>query len=186
MANRKKNPVKRLNVTETIYALLGWLTTRDQPVILSAHHDASVPAKLVGAFVDENRLPATRPNKIKLQVPKHLDHLTNDYPKDMVMKRLTTGEAYDAIRNLFRTFEHADQDAILAQVLIDLKRSRENKLKHANASVLDYQEHQSQVQEHVWSLENVIRGNFAVLKPLIYDQPAAKQADNDLKKEARR
>ena len=46
----------KLTATEALFGFMGWLTTRDKPVTLSAVHDASAAAELVNQFCKENEL----------------------------------------------------------------------------------------------------------------------------------
>ena len=43
---------KTLNREAVLYGFVGWLTTRNEAVTMSEHHDASEPANLVGAYLD--------------------------------------------------------------------------------------------------------------------------------------
>ncbi len=47
-----ENP--RITPSETLYAFMGWLTSLEKPVTLSANHDASIGADLVAEFLSAN------------------------------------------------------------------------------------------------------------------------------------
>jgi len=49
-----------LNASEALYGFMGWLTSRDKKVVLSAKHNAAEAAELVARFCDENQLPHLR------------------------------------------------------------------------------------------------------------------------------
>jgi len=46
--------------SEALYGFAGWLTTRDEEVTASAHHDASIWAELVATFIEANNLENPR------------------------------------------------------------------------------------------------------------------------------
>lgn len=46
----------KLTATEALYGFAGWLTSRAEPVTMSANHEASTAAELVAQFVKANGL----------------------------------------------------------------------------------------------------------------------------------
>ena len=50
----------KLTASEALFGLTGWLTTRDEETIMSAHHDCSNIAQLVSQFIAENKLDEPR------------------------------------------------------------------------------------------------------------------------------
>ena len=50
----------KLNASEALYGFAGWLTSREEPVIASARHDAAVWAELVNKFCKANELSEPR------------------------------------------------------------------------------------------------------------------------------
>jgi len=51
---------QKLIASEALYGFAGWLTTRDEEVTASAHHDAAIWAELVVIFIEENKLEQPR------------------------------------------------------------------------------------------------------------------------------
>ena len=49
-------PPAPLTAAEALYGFMGWLTCRDQPITLSARHDAGIAADLVDLFIKANNL----------------------------------------------------------------------------------------------------------------------------------
>ena len=49
-----------LSASEAVYGFAAWLTTRYEPVTLSALHDAGIAAELVFEFCKVNGLPEVR------------------------------------------------------------------------------------------------------------------------------
>lgn len=46
----------KLTASEALYGFAGWLTSRENPVTLSANHEASTAADLVAEFIKANDL----------------------------------------------------------------------------------------------------------------------------------
>jgi len=49
-----------LNPSEALYAFMGWLTTRDQHIVIGRTADCAVLAELVAEFIEANDLPPPR------------------------------------------------------------------------------------------------------------------------------
>jgi hypothetical protein len=56
----QKYQVDKLSASEALYGFGGWLTTRSQPVTISAKHEAAIVADLVNQFCEANNLPDPR------------------------------------------------------------------------------------------------------------------------------
>jgi hypothetical protein len=54
------NKPTQLSASEAVYGFAAWLTTRYEPVTLSARHDAGIVARLVSEFCKVNNLPEPR------------------------------------------------------------------------------------------------------------------------------
>lgn len=87
----RKTAVKRQrtpwNASEILYAVYGYLTTRKEPLILSASHGAAPVAEILNAIVKANNLPEPRRSGYpKIKIPEGIDHLTNipDAPRQAV------------------------------------------------------------------------------------------------------
>lgn len=62
-------PAPGLSPSEAVYGLMGWLTSRDEAVTMSAHHEASTAAQLADEFCKANGLGDPR-----IGWEKHLTH----------------------------------------------------------------------------------------------------------------
>jgi len=51
---------QELTASEALYGFAGWLTTREEAVTASAHHDATIWAELAVTFIKENKLDSPR------------------------------------------------------------------------------------------------------------------------------
>ena len=51
---------EELNASEALYGFSGWLTSRDEPVVFSAYHDAAIVAELINEFIKKFDLPDIR------------------------------------------------------------------------------------------------------------------------------
>lgn len=50
------NTAVEMQASEALYALMGYLTTRDEPITFGAKHDAAIGAEIVDAFCKQNCL----------------------------------------------------------------------------------------------------------------------------------
>ncbi len=55
-----KAVVPKVQASEALFGFAAWLTCRDDAVVFSAKHDASVAAEMVGTYCEENDLPEPR------------------------------------------------------------------------------------------------------------------------------
>ena len=184
MANKKARlrkqrlhnlPPKTWNLTELLYAFVGVLTQRKNPLTFSSHHDCAPIAELVAAFIKENKLPATRPDYPKVKWPKGTDHLSNRGAASDTMKAPPPMEPETAMKQIAATLYQLDkkrQDIVLASVLEQVKKWRQDRLNIARTMEIGAQKDAQIAQEDMFRLENVIRGDFAILYP-------AKNAAND-------
>ena len=46
----------KMIASEAVYGFCGWLTTREEVVVMSSRHDAAMIAELVAEFCKENKL----------------------------------------------------------------------------------------------------------------------------------
>ena len=62
---------KNLSAAEALYGFVAWLTSLDQPVTFSGHHEAGIGAELVSEFCKANGLPEPRTDWTKaLKTPE--------------------------------------------------------------------------------------------------------------------
>ena len=50
----------RITPGEALFGFIGWLTTRDEPITMSANHDAAKPTDLVVEWMRENDIEMPR------------------------------------------------------------------------------------------------------------------------------
>jgi len=58
-----------LSPSEAVYGFAGWLTTRDEPITMSAHNDAAIVAELVDEFIKKQRLEEPKDHWEKDLIP---------------------------------------------------------------------------------------------------------------------
>lgn len=59
-AAKSENAQDKISASEALYGFMGWLTSRDEAVTFSGHHNAAVAADLVALFCEVNDLPEPR------------------------------------------------------------------------------------------------------------------------------
>lgn len=62
-----------MRASEVLYGFCGWLTTREEPTIMSRRHDAAVVADRIKEFIDSQGLQMPRDNYVDDLAP---------YPKE--------------------------------------------------------------------------------------------------------
>lgn len=161
-------PPKTWNVTELLYAFVGVLTQRKQPMIFSATHNVAPIAELVAEFIRQNNLPTPRPDYPKVQWPKGTDHLTNDpaTSRKAVAEELEPEQAVQKIAGIIYMQDKKRQDLILASVLEQVKKWRQDRLDMARNHELGAQMEALNAQVDMDRLNSVIRGDFAILYPV--------------------
>ena len=73
-----------LTPSGAVFGFAAWLTSRDEPIILSAHHDAAEAARLASEFIDKQKL----------------DNLTDDWEKDLVSMNESSRNYDDIYKNV--------------------------------------------------------------------------------------
>ena len=167
------SPPKTWNLSEVLFAFTGFLTTRKAPLIFSSRHDNAPIAEMVVAFTKANGLPDPRENwqLIKSKQPQGTEHLTNLESTNMTSPPPL--EPADAVKKIARIIYEQDkkrQDLILASVLDQVKKWRQDRLDHARRQELGSQIDANTAQNDMNRLESVIRGDFAILYPVNENQ----------------
>ncbi len=120
----------QLTAKEALYGFVGWLTTRERPIILSAHHNAGAAAEAVKIFAEEYDLPDVRddwPCCLK-NMSNVAPDLTNDPALSPTQVAPPPPSRYDSVQAIIRQLSFhslSAQNAILAQILDHTKESRE-------------------------------------------------------------
>lgn len=151
------------NVTELLYAVIGFLTTRKEPLILSGKHDAAPVAEIMGAIVKANGLPPTTEKWPKIKVPENTDHLTNVSHCAVEREPLTPNAAVYELMHTLRGMSAPDQETAIASFLETIKRQRELQLKHMGSLKEKMDRNYDKAQEDFWNMEKVSRGDFRLL-----------------------
>jgi hypothetical protein len=162
----KNQPPKTWNLTELLYAFVGVLTERKEPLIFSASHNCAPIAEFVAAFIKANNLPPTRPDYPKVKWPVGTDRLTN-VPSQMNATNappISGEEAVDKIMETIRRADNGQTNAIVATVLTTLKKQHALRIKHAEMNRNSTQALLIDAMEKSDLLDNVIRGNYALLE----------------------
>lgn len=166
MAKRQYNQAKKLTPTELLYSFAGWLTTRKQPIVMGANYDASAVGRLISAFIDVNKLPGPRDHYPTAKKPTNLDDLTNNYPVNAVAQPpLTPDEAVWLFASKLSEMSRDDQDVTLASLLDQLRKERTRRLHNTERQKRASDEAYDEMQESLWNLEKIARGDFYVIKP---------------------
>jgi len=58
-----------LSPSEAVYGFASWLTTRNEPIIISSHNDAGIVAELVDDFITKQRLKEPKEHWEKDLIP---------------------------------------------------------------------------------------------------------------------
>lgn len=169
MAIKKvKQPALRWNPTEVLYAFSGWLTTRKKPIVFGSNYTVGPIAELTNQFIKLNKLPDPRPFYPKLKVPTvHFDDLTNinSVTNAVAEPPLTPDQATTLFASKLREMSPGDQDLALAALLQDLRAERQRKLKRSDEMKRDVERDNDHLQDAVWSLEKIARGDVLVVRP---------------------
>ncbi|KKN06103.1 hypothetical protein LCGC14_1080620 [marine sediment metagenome] len=62
IGSRYEIPDNPLTASEALYGFGGWLTSRDEPITMSGHHNAGIVADLIDIFCKTNKLEEPRDN----------------------------------------------------------------------------------------------------------------------------
>lgn len=116
---------KEINTSEALYSFVGWLTTRNQPLVLGSSSECSEVAQLLEEFCEINNLPRTTKewvrNEKKVNLPKE------DEEKDPDLKPVI-----DVIRTEMRkdpSYAHGWHSNI-AMMCYDAMRDNDKVLDH--------------------------------------------------------
>jgi hypothetical protein len=62
---------EELNAAEALYGFGGWLTSKDEPVTMSSHHDAGIVAEFIDEFIKKQKLEEPREHWEDELIPMH-------------------------------------------------------------------------------------------------------------------
>ncbi len=163
-----------MNVAEWLTSFSAWLTTRQEPIIFGACHDAGAPAEITGKFIAANKLPPVRKNwgkkndGIKHAVIPPIDDVTN-WPSPQAeatsnvanTPEIVTGKAM----GMLATLEPHEQNKVMATLFQNLTQGRKNRLNSTSRQVIDARESEQKAERALRDLENVGLGLFSVFQP---------------------
>lgn len=163
------NPaISPLSPSEAVYGLVGWLTTRPTPLVLSSGHNASAPAELVNAYIQVQNLERPRDGweKAMVRMPERLDSITNTAGEQLASAACeveTVDERASSMTTILLTYDMADQNVIVARLIQNLQAHR-NGMRDKLRSGRDW--HQAELDtlvKAVNDMDNILQGNFSVL-----------------------
>lgn len=121
-------------MTELLYSVFGYLTTREKVLILSSKHDAAAVAELLGELVELNGLPKVRHSYGKngqgrIKTNLKTDSLTNlPEVKESIggetQQKGTADNPVDIIRRVLYGFDLEGQNKIIFELLGQLENER--------------------------------------------------------------
>lgn len=166
-AKKAAPKVKRHNVTEMLYAFIGFLTTRDEPIIFSKKHNAGAISELLASFVKANNLPMVRDNYPKVKVPDGTDHLTNVAPMmSVAAEPLTPLDCFETLVTVLRRADQRHHDKILAAFLDRIKEQRLRDMQNSQRIRLEAEQGASRCEDRVLDFEKILRGDYLTITSL--------------------
>lgn len=129
------------NNSEILYAVLGYLTTREEPLILSSHHSAAAVAEILGGIIEANGLPKPRQDYPKIKIPEGLEKITNvpkpQQPKaiqaDCQPQILSPDEIGSKVLNLLLNQAPEDQNRVMETVIKTLAQARQKEAEYLSS-----------------------------------------------------
>jgi len=159
-----------LNGREALYALTGFLTSREVPLTLSSRHTCANVAVLVDEFADRQGLPAMREHWSDLAVPVPEDDplhtLTNEPHHSGVIKPPKTAEeVLAAFYPDLLELRPEEQNALLARVIQRLRENRKSMREQLAHTVDDLQHRRGRLHEAEDELQTILSGHFTIVQP---------------------
>jgi hypothetical protein len=169
-APRKTAKPKSWNNSEILYAVLGYLTTRETPLILSGHHEAGAVAAILGKIIEANRLPKTRPNFPKIKIPddvENIGNMTRAEQKEQINNQAECGPAKKTpdeiaghILNQLLNQAAEDQNKIMATVVKMLHTARKKEYEYLNAERNRFNDGIEQAAKNNNELASILKESF--------------------------
>lgn len=154
-------------MTEAIYSFIGFLSTREKPLIFSSKHDCAPIAQVAAEFVKVNRMPATRPDWPKYKAPTNVDHLTNEKvaepPTKAIAASMNKEDAIGEIKIILSMVSRPERNTVLAAVLDYEKEHRQYMADHSRVTALEAELDARNYQDDLLKLESILRGDVAVI-----------------------
>jgi hypothetical protein len=161
---------KHWNVSEVLYSVFGYLTGRKTPLILSSNHNAAPIADILMAIVQENKLPACRPDAEwpKLDIPKDIDTITNE-GQNKASRSYSPDEVYSIVLPLIQCMDLPSQNRILATLLEEVRDSRTMELNFVSERMESFADRGDRLTESMEQLETILKGKAAIIKPVKFE-----------------
>jgi hypothetical protein len=152
------------NATEVLSAFLGWLASREKPLILSTRHDYAPVVQIASEFIKVNKLPRILDNAPKLKWPQGTDHLTNEH-RDQETKTTAKPVFFpaDTVKNILEALGRHNaeiQNAVLSDVLYELYRGRKIEQGMADDEVKDYTDRRDNLAKSLRELDDIVTGGW--------------------------
>jgi hypothetical protein len=155
-------------ITDFMYSLVGYLTTRKRPLFFGAKYGCASIASLMGEIREANDLPpcSEADQWPKLKVTDDMDGYTNDpslATNQVAAPPPTPEEALSQLLSVIRSMPLPDQNVALAAFLGELKRRRDDNFRAVTNTRDHYLREQSKAEQQVDELDRIIRGDYFTL-----------------------
>lgn len=153
---------RKMNPSEALVSLFGFLTTREKPIIFSQYHDCAPIFELIDAFRKYHKLAPPRDGMNKGTYLPGLDHITNE-PTNLKLVGTDPATVLKSIWEQLYKIGERDQNKVIAKLLQEVKAMRQQRhdyaLKMQKGASIDETASWDQLNE----FNNIVSGNFTVL-----------------------
>jgi hypothetical protein len=151
------------NTSEILYSVFGYLTTRETPLILSAHYNAGAVAEIIGAIAKANDLPKCRNGAAwkKIHIPDGLEEITN-VPKVAAADKVKEAETTPEMKfyNYLFGLTPEEQNAVIRSLLKSMQEDRRQKFDEAEADRKRINDHLERMHRTGEELLKLTGGNL--------------------------
>lgn len=151
------------NVTELLYAVTGFLSTREKPLTFSRYHNAAPIADIIGALVKANGLPDTTKDWPKIQIPDGIDAIENSATqvRNAVLPDLV--QAKEQIMALLLSYSTPEQIMLVGAVTQNLKKIKTAYLSAVRGERDRHETTVSRAFDNLDALEKITRGDIVFI-----------------------
>lgn len=159
---------KQISASEALYSFIGWLTTRDRAIMMSAHHNSAAVAEILAIFLQVQGIPAPADNWQHkfITMADVATTITNDpalNPNQCAPPPPTFEEAFKQILGLFRFFHDQRQNHLLARLIEDLSETRLAEFHALTDKIERTTGRHTQLADAAKELDQVLSGNFTIV-----------------------
>lgn len=150
---------KHANVTEVLFAVFGYLTTRAKPLIFSRQHDCAPIASLLGEIVRVNNLPQVREGgeQPKLSFPESLDDVGNTSYAEL-RTIYNVAQVYGIMLPLVHGLDRSEQNRLILTLIHELKRDREDELNDKTEALQEAKANFNELTNSISDLDRILNG----------------------------